>query len=253
MRLMVSGNGTLAAATTLACSDHFEVSGVAPELLWVCRDTPLGEDDRPGVDELIAEVRKDIERVDPDVPILISSQIPVGTMALLEGVYPGRFFAYSPENIRVKTAFEDFCSQARVVVGRRDDKFDGLFLDLFDPFARRVIFTDPETAEMVKHALNAYLGMSIAFINEIARLSAVVGANADTISEALRSEPRVSPKAPLKPGPPFGEGHLARDLYVLEAVAKARGVYAPLVASIRASNRLHEEPLHSHLFAWAGW
>lgn len=238
MRLMITGDGTLATAAREACGRYFELTTHEPALLWVCHDTPLGEDDRPQVAELLKRIDRELSYdVAVDVPVLVSSQIPVGTIRELERHYrPGRFFAYAPENIRVKTALEDFVDQARVVVGRRGRQFDELFLELFAPFTRRVIFTDPETAEMAKHALNCYLGLSIAWINEIASLCELVGADASVISEALRSEPRVSPKAPLRPGAPFGGGHLARDIFVLEKLAREGGVDAPITTNIRRSN-----------------
>ena len=89
---------------------------------------------------------------------------------------------------------------------------------------------------MVKHALNAYLGMSIAFINEIARVCEGCKADAKVVSEALLSERRISRYAPLKPGKPFGGGHLIRDIMALEDFVKGRGISIPIISHIRESN-----------------
>ena len=89
---------------------------------------------------------------------------------------------------------------------------------------------------MAKHALNAFLSLQIAFTNEIARVCESVGASADDVSRALLSEDRVSPKAPLKPGPPFGGGSLQRDCRTLEQLTAQHGLYAPLLNAILPSN-----------------
>jgi UDPglucose 6-dehydrogenase len=84
--------------------------------------------------------------------------------------------------------------------------------------------------------LNTYLGMSIAYANEMARLCKVVGADSVVVTEALRSDARVSPKAPLLAGGPFNSGHLERDIYVLNELAKNHGVSVPIIENIMRSN-----------------
>jgi UDPglucose 6-dehydrogenase len=168
--------------------------------------------------------------------MLVSSQIPVGSTKYLEGKWPQFDFAHSPENLRVATAVADFANQSRIVVGLRNQQRQALLEALFTPFTRHIIFTDPETAEMVKHALNTFLGLQIAFINEVAKIAKFVGANMETITEGLRTDSRVSPKAPLKAGAPFGGGHLARDIFTLNALANGAGISVPLIAHIDESN-----------------
>lgn len=209
MKIAITGQDTLAATARKCCSRHFDVvSHTDPDIkiCWVCYDTPL--DDRGNPDQLwvLNRLRRDIFELTGHPLILISSQMLVGTIWQLEQEFPGHAFAYSPENIRVAHAVSDFEEQARVVVGVRTTERNQHIQELFAPFTRNLIFTTPETAEMVKHSLNCYLGMSIAFINEIARVCAVVGADVDTVSASLLAERRISPKAPLKAGPPFGAG-----------------------------------------------
>jgi UDPglucose 6-dehydrogenase len=242
LNICVVGQGTLANTTAECGARHFKVihnhiwDGEGLDLVWVCYDTPLTPD---GADYewVMGRIREDLKIVPPHVPVLISSQMMVGTITRLEREYPDRAFAYSPENIRVATAQSDFLRQERIVVGYRNPVFDRIVYQLFPPFTQKLIITTPETAEMVKHALNAYLGMNIAFINEIARVAKVVGADMTALESALLSERRVSPDAPLHAGPPFGKGHLARDLHTLEGLSDAYGLFTPLLWSILASNR----------------
>lgn len=235
----ILGQGTLADAARKCCERHFIATADSPQILWVCYDTPIGENDKPDTQWVIDRIAENLPPIGSDTLILVSSQVPVGTTKRLETMFPSHAFANSPENIRVASAVDDFNNQARVVVGRRTDKYDSILSQLFAPFTSNLILTDPETACMVKHALNCYLAMSIAFINEISRVSSVVGADVNVISKALTTERRISPNAPLRAGPPFGLGHLARDLYNLRSISDIKGVSIPLISSISASNAVH--------------
>jgi UDPglucose 6-dehydrogenase len=243
MKIAVTGNDSLAQAASICCRRHFDLLATpspSADVLWVCHDTPIGPDNRPDVDFVVARIREELAKIDPTVLVLVSSQIPVGTTWKLEKEFPQFTFAHSPENIRVANAVADFENQSRVVVGMRSisDVDRRLLTRLFDPFTDNLIFTDPETAEMAKTALNCYLAMSIAYINEIARVCAAVGADANVVSMALRTDARVSPKAPLRPGAPFGGGHLERELFTVNEVARACGLSVPILEHIAESNAI---------------
>ena len=121
----------------------------------------------------------------------------------------------SPENIRVKTAAEDFLNQTRIVIGSR--RRHQSLVELLSPFCEKLLWMSPESAEMVKHALNGYLAMCIRFGNEIGALCDTVGANPQDVVDALRSERRVANTAPLLPGDPPSQ-HLLRDVHTLAAL-----------------------------------
>ncbi len=257
MKICILGNDTLAEATLVCCKRHFEVSYLIAKtgdgeftshqdghldldcaVIWVAYDTPLAANGEPDTEWVMNKIREDLRHTPEDILplILISSQMPVGTTALLEKEFPQHAFAYQPENIRVASAVADFENQSRVVVGRRNTQHDEIIEELFTPFTKQLIFTDPETAEMTKHALNTWLGMNIAFANEMGRLCDKVGADMTTITKALRSDARVSPKTPLMAGAPFGGGHLARDIFVLNQLAEKHAISVPIIAHIAESN-----------------
>jgi UDPglucose 6-dehydrogenase len=96
-----------------------------------------------------------------------------------------------------------------------------------------------ESAEMVKHALNAFLSVSITFTNEIAALCEKVGADATDVEKALRSDQRIGKKAYVKPGPAFAGGTLARDIQFLSTAAERARVEVQLIKSVIPSNRAH--------------
>ena len=239
MNVAVLGDGTLAQATYENVDKHFAVVRYATpdaDVVWMCYDTPIDDNGRPDNAACIGLIEAQLAEVNPKSLVLVSSQLPVGTIENFERRFPILNFAYSPENIRVATASEDFAQQARIVVGIRGTKFDATIRDLFSPFTSVLIVTDPETAEMVKHALNAYLAMNIAFINEIAKVAKEMGADIDTITKALVTERRISPHAPLKAGGPFGGGHLSRDLRTLNYISDICDIDIPLIRSISVSN-----------------
>lgn len=238
MKLFIVGQDTLYRAVSECCGRHFDVltSSQEADVLWFCYDTPIGGDDVPDSEWVLNQIRNDLSEVEGLPLVLLSSQMPVGTIAKLEKEFPRFHFGYSPENLRVATAVSDFEKQNRVVVGVRNWSSMPILQELFEPFTELVIFTNPETAEMVKHALNTFLALQIAFINEIARVSATVGADVDKITAALRTEARISPKAPLKAGLPYGGGHLARDIHVLSELAAQNGLPCPIISHIKESN-----------------
>jgi UDPglucose 6-dehydrogenase len=170
---------------------------------------------------------------------LISAQLPVGTCRELEAEFPQFHFACSPENLRLGRAIDAFEKAGRVIVGIRDDAEKALLEKLFTPFTPQILFMRTESAEMVKHALNSFLALSITFINEIARLGEHVGADAREVSAGLKSEPRIGPKAYLGPGGPFAGGTLARDVVTLTRLAAAKNEKISIIPAITQSNNLH--------------
>lgn len=209
------------------------------DVLWLTYDTPVNEADESDVAFVVERLRRCLPHLPAGALVLISAQLPVGTCRALETEYPRFRFACSPENLRLGKALEAFEQADRVIVGVRDNSSKELLGALFKPFTPQVLFMRPESAEMVKHALNAFLALSITFINEIARLCEHVGADAREVAAGLKSEPRIGPKAYLGPGGPFAGGTLARDVVTLTRLAAQQQETLSLIPAIKASNDLH--------------
>src|SRR6185312_1625844 len=209
------------------------------DILWLCYDTPVNDKDESDVESVLANLRKALPHLSKGALVLISSQLPVGTCHTLEKEFPQFAFAYSPENLRLGKALDAFEKAERVVVGIRNDAKKALLEQLFKPFTPQIIFMRTESAEMVKHALNSFLALSITFINEIARLCEHTGADAKEVSAGLKSEARIGPKAYLGPGGPFAGGTLARDVVTLTKLAKSGGEKISVIPAIKQSNDLH--------------
>jgi UDPglucose 6-dehydrogenase len=211
------------------------------ELLWVAYDTPVDEDDRADLTPVLDGIDCCAPHLDENAIVLISSQIPAGTCRSLEKKYPGKRFAYSPENLRLGKAIEIFLHQDRIILGTRgDDDAAARISELLRNFTTNIIPVSTESAEMIKHAINSFLALSITFMNEIARICEKVGADAREVGSGLKSETRIGPKAYLSPGGPFAGGTLARDVVTLDHLASHLGEELFLIPAIRISNDHHK-------------
>lgn len=215
------------------------------DVLWITWDTPVDEDDRADVDAVLARVDALLPHLTPRALIIVSSQLPVGTVAQIEArcasLASGRAIdvVCVPENLRLGTAIRAFRQPDRVVVGTRGYRGRDRVAALLAPFTDRIEWMSIESAEVTKHALNAFLATSIAFANEIASISEQVGADALDVARGLRSDARIGPRAYLAPGGAFAGGTLARDVRFLAERACAAQVPLHLLPAVRASNDAH--------------
>jgi UDPglucose 6-dehydrogenase len=219
------------------------------DVLWVTFDTPVNERDEADV----GSVRRALDAVADHIPrgciVLISSQVPAGFTRELGRAWQGRGlrYAYSPENLRLGKAIEVFRNAERVVLGVSDESARPVLAELFAPFTKRIEWMTVESAEMTKHALNAFLATSVTFANELARLCEAVGADAKEVERGLKSEARIGPKAYLSPGAAFAGGTLARDVRFLTAFGRQLQVDTPLLGGVLASNEVHKDWVRNKL------
>ncbi len=210
------------------------------DVLWITYDTPVDADDRADVEYVVSRARALIHSADPSTDIIVSSQLPVGTTRQLDSSSrPRRTFAYSPENLRLGDAVSAFTQPERIVVGIRSDADRRRIEELLGSFSNRIEWMGLESAELVKHGLNAFLAMSIAFANELAGIAERVGADASDIERGLKTERRIGPRAYLRPGAAFAGGTLARDVDYLTQIGRREHVPTNLLEAIRVSNSEH--------------
>jgi UDPglucose 6-dehydrogenase len=206
-------------------------------VLWVTFDTPVDEDDRADVEYVTSRVESMFEHLDKGTLVIVSSQLPAGSVLKLEAASRGRFaFASAPENLRLGKAIDLFLKPDRVVAGVRKQEDRAMIEELLEPLHARIEWMSVESAEMTKHALNAFLATSVAFINEIAVVCEQVGADAQEVARGLKSDARIGPRAYLSPGGAFAGGTLARDIEFLKSRYEV-----PLIASVKTSNDRHKD------------
>jgi UDPglucose 6-dehydrogenase len=224
----------------LRFSDDPASACVEADLLWVCYDTPVDESDHLDLTPVFDGIRRCAGFLRPETLVLVSSQVPVGTSRELQKAHPDLRFAYSPENLRLGKALEIFLQSDRIILGVRTNQDADALAPVLNHFTNNLIVVGVESAEMIKHAINAFLASSITFMNEIARICERVGADAREVERGLKSEGRIGPGAYLSPGGPFAGGTLARDVVVLTEIAQKKEEPLALIPAIKLSNDQHK-------------
>ena len=228
------------------------------EVLWVTYDTPVDENDQADVEFVFEEVLKLLSFLSIDTTVLVSSQLPVGSIRRFEDIsaekYPEKNirFAYSPENLRLGKSLDVFLHPDRVIIGVRRQEDREILGELLGSITDKILWMSVESAEMTKHAINAFLGMSITFINEIASICENIGADAHEVETGLKSETRIGPAAYLSPGAAFAGGTLARDIEFLKDIGSLNNLVNPLISAVRKSNDEHKKWIQRRLFAVLG-
>ena len=215
------------------------------DVVWIGFDTLVDEEDNADV----RAIEKNFDTISAFIPdrarIIISSQVPVGFTRHLRNTYrnkyPGKtvYFAYSPENLRLGKSLKTFLEPDRIIVGTEPGEKEQ-FLPIFTAITDRLEWMGIESAEMTKHAINAFLATSVCFANEVATLCEHAGANARDVERGLRTEERIGPKAYLTPGNAFSGGTLARDVRFLQQMGKKNHLPVSLINSVIESNEFHK-------------
>ena len=230
---------------TLSFVDKYEEIHQEIRVLWVTYDTPVDENDVADTDFVISEVVDILPSIPKNTVIVISSQLPVGSVAQIQSISDKNFpekglkIACIPENLRLGVALDIFLNPDRVIIGCDDLKTKAILAELFEPLKAKLIWMSTKSAEMTKHAINSFLATSISFANEIAAICEFVGADAFDVVAGLKTDQRIGPKAYLSPGGAFDGGTLARDIDYLIKISKGEVDTKQLLAT-KVSNDLHK-------------
>jgi UDPglucose 6-dehydrogenase len=215
------------------------------DIVWITYDTPVSDDG-------VADPGSVIDRVSELFPsfldgalVCVSSQLPAGSTRELERAalaeVPAKRlrFACSPENLRLGKSIWYLRNIDRFVIGVRSDEDESALRSALAPLSHNVESMRVESAEMTKHALNAFLATSVAFINEVAGLCEQTGADAREVERGLKSDMRIGKAAYLRAGGAFAGGTLARDIGFIIGLEERYGLQPFLFAGVRDSNDYH--------------
>lgn len=248
-------SGRLSYSTDFGAVRHCDV-------VWLTLDTPVDDNDKADPALVVSALQKALPFLRQGVLIAVSSQLPVGTSQELQDLIhrdrPDLSFeyVYVPENLRLSEALECFLKPVRIVIGAQNpqtfEKVEAIFCGLKTDFLRM----SPASAEMSKHALNAFLATSLTFAYDIADLCERTGADITDVIRAVRADERIGPKAYLDASVGFSGGTLGRDLQALLAAAERAGVNLPVIDSVWHKNRgrrlIVEQRLRDKLESLAG-
>ncbi len=215
----------------LRFSSNLAESIAGRRAVFVAVGTPPNEDGSADLQHVL-KVAEDVAKVATgDLALVMKSTVPVGTNKKVREVVARHAkhkisVVSNPEFLKEGDAVNDFLKPDRIVVGTDDDGAYDVLARLYAPFNRqrnRIHRMSPESAEIVKYAANALLATKISFMNEIARLCDVVGADAEDVRIAVGSDERIGLQF-LYPGLGFGGSCFPKDLRALVHTARELGI-----------------------------
>jgi UDPglucose 6-dehydrogenase len=144
--------------------------------------------------------------------------------------------ASNPEFLREGKALEDFFHPDRIVCGVDSERARDILTNLYSPLQRPIVITDTSTAELIKHAANAFLSMKISFINMVSDLCEEVGANVSAVTRGIGLDSRIGPQF-LDAGIGYGGYCFPKDLRAFIHVAEEHGVNFSLLQEVERINQ----------------
>jgi UDPglucose 6-dehydrogenase len=227
----------------------------AVRLLFVCVDTPptySGDADLSRVHAVVDGLREDGERA-----LVMKSTVPAGTGASIKRDVPGLAYVSCPEFLKEGSAVDDFMHPERVVVGADpgDEWAADAVAAIYQPLGGELIRTDLASAEMIKLASNAFLATKISFINEIANVSELVGADVTEVARGMGLDRRIGPSF-LRAGIGYGGSCFPKDTQALKQLAGNTGYHFQLLNAVIEVNELQKRrvigKLEKHLGSLVG-
>ena len=216
------------------------------DFAWIAIDTPVNDEDIADIDHVISKTIKLLRHIESGITVIISSQLPIGSIRKIEELTKSQFpekefdFISSPENLRLGNAIKIFLKPDRIIIGHRENYSKKKLKNFFQSISKNLEWMSIESAEMTKHAINSFLANSVVFINELSTICEPLGADARAVERGLKSDYRIGEKAYLSPGSSFSGGTLARDLNYLKEISRSYKLNIPLIDSLLISNDLHK-------------
>jgi UDPglucose 6-dehydrogenase len=239
----------------------------ASDAIFIAVGTPqseTGDADLSYVEAVASEIARSL---DSYKVIVEKSTVPVYTNEWIRRVIerngvPQHLFdvASNPEFLREGTAVEDFLHPDRIVVGANSERAARILQDIYSPltsgayYERRdripgrnsvaeppaLLLTSTKSAEIIKHASNAFLAMKISFINAVSNLCEAVDANVEQVAKGIGMDERIGPKF-LRPGIGYGGSCFPKDVAAFRSVAEQMGLDFSLLAEVEKINNLQKK------------
>ena len=234
------------------------------DIVFSAVGTPPDEDGSADLQYVLAVAREFGQNIKKYTVLVTKSTVPVGTAKKVKAVIREELekrgvdvpfdVASNPEFLKEGAAIKDFMSPDRVVVGVESDKAKELMSKLYRPFLLnnfRVIFTDIPSAEMIKYAANSMLATRISFMNDIANLCELVGADVNMVRKGIGSDARIGSKF-LYPGCGYGGSCFPKDVKALIKTAEKNGYNMSVLKAVEQVNENQKHVLFNKLSKYYG-
>ena len=229
------------------------------EVLFCAVGTPPDEDGAADLRYVLDVARTVGQNIDKYILFVTKSTVPVGTARKVKAVIAEELsrrgvdvefdVASNPEFLKEGAAIKDFMSPDRIVVGTESQRARQIMDKLYKPFTLnhyRMIYTDIPSAEMIKYASNAMLATRISFMNEIANLCDLVGADVNMVRQGIGSDSRIGNKF-LYPGCGYGGSCFPKDVKALIRTASDNGYVMSILQAVENVNNRQKSILFDKL------
>jgi nucleotide sugar dehydrogenase len=229
------------------------------EVVFSAVGTPPDEDGSADLQYVLAVAKEFGKNIQKYTILVTKSTVPVGTAQKVKAIIQAELdkrgvdiefdVASNPEFLKEGAAIKDFMSPDRVVVGVESEKAKVLMSKLYRPFFLnnfRVIFTDIPSAEMIKYAANSMLATRISFMNDIANLCELVGADVNMVRKGIGSDTRIGNKF-LYPGCGYGGSCFPKDIKALKKTAEKKGYSMKVLKAVEEVNEKQKNILFDKL------
>lgn len=205
------------------------------DVVFCCVGTPSAPDGSADL-SFVQSAALTCADVAPGALFVLKSTVPPGTARSIMTLTTGRLrVAANPEFLREGCAVEDALRPSRIVIGADDPLVSSVLLDLYSGANAPMLSTNTITAEMVKYASNSFLATKISFINDVANLCDVVGADVLAVAEGMGMDDRIGAKF-LQPGPGYGGSCFPKDVKALMHLGTSVGVPLRILEATTAVN-----------------
>ena len=229
------------------------------EVVFCAVGTPPDEDGAADLRYVLDVARTVGQNIDKYILFVTKSTVPVGTARKVKAVIAEELsrrdvdvefdVASNPEFLKEGAAIKDFMSPDRIVVGTESQRARQIMDKLYKPFTLnhyRMIYTDIPSAEMIKYASNAMLATRISFMNEIANLCDLVGADVNMVRQGIGSDSRIGNKF-LYPGCGYGGSCFPKDVKALIRTASGNGYVMSILQAVENVNNRQKSILFDKL------
>jgi UDPglucose 6-dehydrogenase len=229
------------------------------DVVFIAVGTPMGEDGSADLQHVIGAAREIAKAMNGYKVIVDKSTVPVGTSELVreairrETTHPFSVVS-NPEFLKQGAAVEDFLKPDRVVIGANDQKSADLMVELYRPFTRTgapTMVMDCASAELCKYAANAMLATRISFMNEIANVCELFGADVDQVRQAVATDKRIG-SAFLFPGVGYGGSCFPKDVQAIVKFSADKKYKFRILEAVEGVNKTQKQRLLLKLDAHFG-